>query len=157
MPWASASRFRIASIDIVLQGECPITDDRHVTLKKAVLVALGLLMVGLGTAGIFLPLLPTTPFLLLAAYLFARSSDRWHRWLLQHKHLGPYIHAFRNKTGLTTTQKVRIGSSFTVLMGISFYFTPMVTIKCLLAGIWAFWTLVLVRTKTIPQPAASNR
>lgn len=105
-------------------------------------------MVGLGTAGIFLPLLPTTPFLLLAAYLFGRSNKRFHNWLLNHRRLGPYIHAFRNKNGLTRAQKLRIGSSFTIVMSISFFFAPMVTVKYFVAGIWVFWTVMLLRMKT---------
>ena len=118
-------------------------------MKQKLFVVLGVLNVVLGTAGIFLPLLPTTPFLLLAAYLFARSSERWHAWLLSHKHLGPYIHAFRNKTGLTVTQKVRIGLSFTVLMSVSIYFSPMATIRILLVCVWLFWTVQLLRMKTV--------
>ena len=110
-------------------------------------VGLGFLMVALGTAGIFLPLLPTTPFLLLAAYLFARSSGRWHSWLLSHRYFGPYIHAFRNKTGLTPSQKLRIGLSFTVVIAISLYLAPHVMVKALLAAIWVFWTIVLLRMK----------
>lgn len=117
-------------------------------VKRWIFVGLGFLMVALGTAGIFLPLLPTTPFLLLAAYLFARSSERWHSWLLSHRYFGPYIHAFRNKTGLTSSQKLRIGCSFTVVIAISFYFAPLVMVKAFLAVIWVFWTVVLLRMKT---------
>lgn len=116
---------------------------------KACRVVLGVIMVGLGTAGIVLPLLPTTPFLLLAAYLFAKSSRRWHDWLLNQKHLGPYLHAWRNKSGLTITQKLRIGISFTVVMGISTYFSPIPAIRWLLVGIWAFWTVMLLRQRTV--------
>lgn len=107
-------------------------------------------MVVLGTAGIVLPLLPTTPFLLLAAFLFARSSPRWHNWLLNHKHLGPYISAWRNKTGLTVAQKLRISVSFTVVMSISIYFSPMDSVRYFLGCIWLFWTVMLLRQKTIP-------
>ena len=117
-------------------------------MKRLMLVGLGFLMVALGTAGIFLPLLPTTPFLLLAAYLFARSSKRWHSWLLSHRYFGPYIHAFRNKTGLTPSQKLRIGCSFTVVMAVSFYFAPLPMVKAFLAAGWIFWTIVLWRMKT---------
>ncbi len=124
-------------------------------LKRSFFLGSGVLMVALGTAGIFLPLLPTTPFLLLAAYLFARSSDRLHRWLLNHTHLGPYIHAFRNKTGLTRTQKVRLGLSFTVLMGVSLYVAPIVGVKVLLGGMWVFWMVWLIRART--APAAPER
>jgi uncharacterized protein len=110
-------------------------------------------MVGLGTVGIVVPLLPTTPFLLLAAFLFARSSNRLHRWLLHHRQLGPYIHAFRNRSGLTPTQKFRIGLSFTVLMGISFYLVPMLTVRLVLVGVWLFWTVWLLRMKTAVETA----
>ena len=90
-------------------------------LRRTILTALGIFNVALGTAGIFLPLLPTTPFLLLAAYLFARSDPRLHGWLLSHPRLGPYISAFRNRNGLTRTQKLRIGSSLTIVMAFSTY------------------------------------
>ncbi|MEM9209625.1 MAG: YbaN family protein [Pseudomonadota bacterium] len=51
----------------------------------------GLLALALGAIGSVVPLLPTTPFILLAAYAFARSSDRLHTWLLQHRTFGPLI------------------------------------------------------------------
>ena len=118
-------------------------------LKKMVYSTLGFLMVVLGVAGIVLPLLPTTPFLLLAAVLFAKSSQRWHDWLLGHKHLGPYIHAWRNKTGLTTAQKLRIGVSMSITFSVSIYFTPMIAVQCMLGGMWLFWTVMILRQKTI--------
>lgn len=52
----------------------------------------GFLLVGLAALGIFLPLLPTTPLLLLAAGCFANSSEKWHRWLVEHNVFGPIIH-----------------------------------------------------------------
>jgi len=124
----------------------------YMNAKQSILFGLGFLMVALGTAGIFLPLLPTTPFLLLAAYLFARSSDRWHTWLLAHRYFGPYLHAFRNKTGLTTTQKLRIGCSFSAVIAISFYFAPLVMVKAFLAVIWVFWMIMVLRVKTAADP-----
>lgn len=119
-------------------------------MKQRILIILGFINVGLGTAGILLPLLPTTPFLLLAAFLFAKSSRRWNEWLLGHRVLGPYIHAFRSKSGLTRVQKIRIGASFTVLMGISLYFSPIQAVKWIMGVMWLFWTLVLVFSRTAP-------
>lgn len=121
-------------------------------MKNQLFIVLGATNVALGVAGILLPLLPTTPFLLLAAYFFARSSDRLHGWLLAHKHLGPYIHAFRNRTGLTRSQKIRLGVSFTVMLGLSLYFAPISEIKLLLAVMWIFWMAMLVRLKTVTAP-----
>ena len=124
--------------------------------RSHLLTGLGVFCVGLGVAGIFLPLLPTTPFLLLAACLFSRSDERWHQWLLNHRRLGPYIHAFRNKTGLTRSQKRRIGTSFTVLMAASLYVAPVPTVRLLLVGIWLFWTIHLIRMKTADEPVFSD-
>lgn len=124
--------------------------------KRPVLAAFGILSVAMGTLGIFLPLLPTTPFLLLAGWLFAKSSPRRHTWLLNHPHLGPYIHAFRGKRGLTRTQKWRMGSSFTVLIGISAYFAPLTSVRAMLAGLWLFWVVFLLRVRSADASEGSN-
>lgn len=63
----------------------------RLTVRQHVLRALGVAFVGLGFVGAFLPLLPTTPFLLLALACFARSSPAIHDWLINHRLLGPYI------------------------------------------------------------------
>lgn len=73
---------------------------------RFVYLAAGFLSLGLGILGIFLPLLPTTPFLLLTAYLFAKSSDRWYNLLLNHKILGPYIHNFRENRAIPLKVKI---------------------------------------------------
>lgn len=63
----------------------------RLTVRQHVLRALGVAFVGLGFVGVFLPLLPTTPFLLLALACFARSSPAIHDWLINHRVLGSYI------------------------------------------------------------------
>jgi len=70
------------------------------------LLALGWLSVALGVIGIFLPLLPTTPFLLLAAACFARSSPRVYHWLVSHPRLGPWIQQYLDGDGMPLRAKV---------------------------------------------------
>jgi uncharacterized protein len=72
---------------------------------RLVLVACGTLCVGLGVLGIFLPLLPTTVFLLLAAACYARSSERFYHRLLNHRWLGSYIRNHREGRGMRRRDK----------------------------------------------------
>ena len=58
---------------------------------RALWFAGGMVALALGLIGVALPLLPTTPFILLAAFAFARSSERWHHWLVTHRVFGPMI------------------------------------------------------------------
>jgi uncharacterized membrane protein YbaN (DUF454 family) len=79
--------------------------------KKVLLVVAGVTSVILGTVGIVVPLLPTTPFLLLAAACFVRSSDRLHQWLINHRLFGSYIRNYREHHAVTWQTKV-----FTLLL-----------------------------------------
>lgn len=65
----------------------------------------GLVALGLGLAGIALPLVPTVPFLLLAAVCFARGSERLHDWLMAHPRLGPPIHNWRTSGAVSRRAK----------------------------------------------------
>lgn len=73
---------------------------------KVIYILLGGLSLGLGVAGIFLPLLPTTPFLLLSAALWLRSSPQLYHWLLNHKRLGPYIRDFLEHKSIPLRVKI---------------------------------------------------
>ncbi len=73
---------------------------------RLILISLGFVFVGLGILGMFLPLLPTTPFLLLAAACFARSSKRFYNWLLNHKVFGSYIKNYREHRAITLQGKI---------------------------------------------------
>ena len=73
---------------------------------KTLYIALGTLSLALGILGIFLPLLPTTPFLLLTAALYFKSSPRLYNWLLNQKHLGPYIRNFRENKAIPLRAKI---------------------------------------------------
>lgn len=103
---------------------------------------------GLAVLGMALPLLPTTPFLLLAAFLFANASPRWHRWLVEHRTFGPYIAAFRDGKGLTRSQKIRMGLSVSVMLGISIWFSTPWFARAILLSIWIGCLGYLLVSKT---------
>lgn len=75
-------------------------------VKKLFLLSLGFLSLVLGIVGIFLPLLPTTPFLLLSAFCFARSSARFHHWLMSHPVLSPPLKDWQERGVIRTGPKV---------------------------------------------------
>ncbi len=93
-------------------------------MKRTIYIVLGLICVGLGALGVILPGLPTTPFLLLASWLFYRSSERLQQWLLA-SWLGKYIRSYHRRGGMTATQKAgAVGTmAFFVLLS-TFVFIP---------------------------------
>ena len=79
---------------------------------------LGFLFVGLGLIGIFLPILPTTPFLLLASFFFARSSPRFDHWLQNTPWLGDYVRHYKQKSGVTLRTKNHFPFVFMAFAGL---------------------------------------
>jgi uncharacterized protein len=74
-------------------------------LRKAVLIFAGTVCVGLAILGMLLPLMPTTVFLLAAAYCYGRSSERFHTWLLNNRLFGSYISNYKAGNGISVRQK----------------------------------------------------
>ncbi|MDH5483513.1 MAG: YbaN family protein [Candidatus Bathyarchaeota archaeon] len=74
--------------------------------KKGIFVVAGTISLGLGVVGVFLPILPTTPFLLLSAACYYKGSERMHRWLLNNKWLGDYIRNYKEGKGISPMGKV---------------------------------------------------
>lgn len=99
----ATSRFRFVALR---NQERMRTFVPNITHMKLLYILLGSLSLGLGVLGIFLPLLPTTPLLLLAAALYFRGSDRLYGWLMNHKRLGPYIRNFREHKAIPLRVKV---------------------------------------------------
>jgi len=81
-------------------------DSRSSRLLRILFLALGFVFVALGFVGAFLPVLPTTPFLILAATCFARSSPRFEAWLLEHERFGPTLRAWRSRGAIPRNAKL---------------------------------------------------
>lgn len=89
------------------------------TLQRAAWLALGLAALGVGAVGVVVPLLPTTPFVLFAAFAFARSSDRWHAWLMGHPSFGPMIDNWRAHGAISRPAKSAAIIAMAAVLGIS--------------------------------------
>lgn len=99
-------------------------------------VALGFVCVGLGCIGIVLPILPTTPFLLLALVLFAKGSERFHRWFMGTRLYRRYLADFVAERSMERATKVKILTVVTLLLGAGIVFSPLFA-KVILAAVLA--------------------
>lgn len=88
-------------------------------MKRVLLLACAWLACGLGCIGVVVPVLPTTPLLLLATFLFAKSSPRLHAWMCSTKVYQTYVSAFKQAGGVPLSTKVRILLVSYALMGLS--------------------------------------
>ena len=104
---------------------------------------IGLLSLGLGVLGVFLPILPTTPFLLLSIACFSRSSKRFENWLYHTKMYQTYVADFRETGSIAKERKKRIIISIYILMGISIFLAPLLVIKIALFALTIFITYYL--------------
>lgn len=118
-------------------------------LKKYLLIGLGILSLVLGVIGIFLPVLPTTPFLLLSSFCFLRSSKRLYTWLINHKVLGIYIYNYITYKSVKANTKVFALVFLWVSMIISISIVPFVYIKILLVAIATGVTIHILSLKTL--------
>lgn len=117
--------------------------------KQMGLIAGGSACVALGVVGMFLPLLPTTPFLLLAAVCYARSSPRLHHWLLANRWFGAYIRNYREGRGMTRGHKTAVLLLLWLTIGSSAIFAiPLWWVRTLLVGVGVGVTLHLLRIPT---------
>lgn len=98
---------------------CEVNLRSRLSPTRLLWLLLGLSAVALAGLGAALPLLPTTPFVLLAAFAFARSSDRLHDWLLQHRVFGPLIHNWRAHGAISRRAKIFGVLSIAAVLAIS--------------------------------------
>lgn len=126
-------------------------ETRHAWLRW-VLLGIGWLSVALGVIGIFLPVLPTTPFLLLAAACFVRSSRRVYLWLVTHPYLGPWIRDYLDGQGIPFRAKAwAIGLMWTSIL-LSCYLVPLLAARLFMLTSAVLVTLYILRQKTLGRP-----
>jgi len=125
------------------------------SLRKGLLVVAGILAVAIGTIGVFVPLLPTTPFLLLAAACFVRSSDRLYTWLMHHRWFGSYIRNYREHRAITRRAKVFTVTLLWTVIGYSAVFVAEAWwLRALLGVIAVGVTIHLLQLKTLTREMA---
>lgn len=115
---------------------------------KIVLVTFGCLFLVLAILGIFLPLLPTTPFLLLASACFARSSNKLHNWLRNHGRFGRYLRDYEDGRGIPLRGKILAMVMMWPSMFYAMYRVPMVSLRVMLFMVACGVTFYLWRLPT---------
>jgi uncharacterized membrane protein YbaN (DUF454 family) len=118
-------------------------------IQRPILIAFGLLLVGLAVLGMFLPVLPTTPLLLLALACFARSSERLHEWLLSHRVFGPVLKNWHETRSMPRRAKIAAVASIVVVGGTSvLFFVEGTELKFIVAAILLIPIGIVLRTQS---------
>ena len=114
-------------------------------IKKAFFIVLGCLSLGLGAVGAVLPILPTVPFLMLAAFCFAKSSEKLHNWFVSTKLYKKNLESFVQGKGMTMKTKIRIMVTVKILMSIGFIMMHAVPVGRIILGfVWLFHVLYFI-------------
>ena len=127
-------------------------------MVRIFLICIGTASVAAGVIGLFVPVLPTTPFLLLAAACYARSSEHFHQWLLNNRWFGQYIKDYHEGRGIRRSQKVMalslmwLSISLAVLFALEIWWA-----KALLTAIAVGVTIHLLRIPTRKRPQDSEK
>lgn len=116
---------------------------------KVFLLFVGWLSVVLGVIGIFLPVMPTTPFLLLAAACFMRTSPKFYNWLVGHPRLGKYLVYYLEGKGIPFKAKVYTIATMAISMSVTCYFVPVTAVRVLLPLVGVLVALYIVRQPTL--------
>ena len=125
-------------------------------LVRISLIIAGWILVGLGIIGIFLPVMPTTIFLILAAACFARSSEKFYNQLINNKYLGKYIRDYMEHRGMPLRAKIVAIAMINIVIGYSAFFAvKTMWVKVLLVVIAVSLTVYLISIKTIRKETES--
>lgn len=110
--------------------------------KRGLWIGIAFLMMGAGTVGVVLPILPTVPFLMAALYCFARGSHKLENWFRQTSLYQKHLEPFMDKKEMTRKAKLTVMLSMTIFMGIGFVMMEQVPVgRIILAAVWLFHIL----------------
>lgn len=126
-------------------------------MKKILLITAGLLSLTTGAAGIFLPILPTTPFMLLAAACFLKSSESLYKWLTGHKIFGKYIENYIKYRAVSIKSKIFSIATLWIVISLSILSIEKYAIKGLLFLIAIAVTLHLLSLKTLEKVISKDK
>lgn len=119
------------------------------TVRKLLFNVLGTIFVGLGIAGIILPLVPATPFLLLASACYLRGSDRLHDWLMNHRLMGPYLRNFKEHRAMPMGAKIGTIAVLWTSVAFSAYAIERIHVQIILVLIAIGTTTYILRMRTL--------
>lgn len=121
-------------------------------MKKTVLLTAGFLCTGIGVAGIFLPVVPTTAPLLLAAWFFARSSKRFYTWLVEHRVFGRYIRTYIKYKAITVKAKIFSVAAMCCMIAVSgIFFVDSTAVRIILGACAVGGTVWILRYPTLKR------
>ncbi|WP_027630585.1 YbaN family protein [Ruminiclostridium cellobioparum] len=121
------------------------------TIKKYILAGLGSIALALGIIGIFVPVLPTTPFLLLASFCYVRSSKRLHGWLMNHRVFGRYLENYITHRAVKRSVKIYALVCLWISMSVSIFVVKSIHLTVLLLLIGLGISIHLLKLKTIKE------
>ena len=117
-------------------------------LKKKLYITFGFLAVALAIVGVFIPGLPTVPFLLVALFCFERSSKKYHDMIMNNKYFGPVLQDYYSGKGLTSSIKIKAISFLSCGMAFSIYKIQNLHVRIALAVVWLAVAIHIILLKT---------
>ncbi|MHB8860005.1 MAG: YbaN family protein [Thermoleophilia bacterium] len=126
-------------------------------VKKYLLISAGSIFLVLGVVGIAVPLLPTTPFLLLSSYCYLRSSQRLHGWLMGHRILGPPIHNYVSRRAVKRSTKIGALIYLWLTLGVSILLITGFPIRVFLVAVGIAVSIHLLSLKTLRTEAPKDQ
>lgn len=120
---------------------------------RVLYIALGFLFVGLGAVGVFLPVLPTTPFLLLASFFFSKGSKRFEKWFIGTKLYKEHLEEFLKDRSMKLKTKVKLLSFSSMVLLLSAYLVKIIYVRIFIAFVIVYkYYYFIFRIKTIAEP-----